>query len=78
MKYNRIIQSNCIEVMKIMDVGSVPLIVADPPYNQGIEYEGSGYSDKLSTFEYEKWTVAVALPSQPDHSTQRKYLRLHQ
>jgi DNA modification methylase len=57
MKYNRIIQGDCVEVMKTMDAGSVPLIVADPPYNQGIEYEGSGYSDNLSTFEYDKWTI---------------------
>ena len=60
-KENKIIQGDCIEVMKEMEDESVDLIVTSPPYNLGnnfhsnsIRYE-SYEGDDMKEKEYRKW-----------------------
>jgi site-specific DNA-methyltransferase (adenine-specific) len=59
-----IIPGDCREVMSVLEPGSVRLIFADPPYNQGIDY-GAHHNDKMSREEYlafsESW-IRVAVP----------------
>ena len=50
---NKIIQDDCLEVMRGMLDKSVDLIVADPPYNIGKDY--GEYKDNLSIEDYYKW-----------------------
>jgi DNA modification methylase len=40
----RLVHGDCLEVMPTLDDGSIPLIVADPPY--GIGYHSNHYKDK--------------------------------
>jgi DNA modification methylase len=49
---NKIIQGDCLEVMKGMPDKSVDLIIADPPYNLGIDY-GTTTDDNKK--DYDKW-----------------------
>ena len=48
---NRVINADCLEVMKQMPDKCVDLVVTDPPYNAGREYE----NDNLDKDEQEKW-----------------------
>jgi site-specific DNA-methyltransferase (adenine-specific) len=51
---NRIINGDCIEVMKTFPEGSVDLIVTSPPYNAGIAYDT--YDDTKTMDEYWDFT----------------------
>jgi site-specific DNA-methyltransferase (adenine-specific) len=42
--------------MHRLQAGSVPLIFADPPYNQGIDY-GEHYNDPMNPSEYRAWSL---------------------
>jgi len=50
----KIINGDCIEVMKNLPEGSVDLIVTSPPYNCGIKYDM--YIDNLPMDQYWVWT----------------------
>ena len=50
----KIINGNCIEVMKTLPEGSVDLVVTSPPYNCGINYDT--HIDTLSMDDYWGWT----------------------
>ena len=47
---------DCIEHMGKMPPGSVNLIVADPPYNIGIDYGDGRRADRLPDASYREWT----------------------
>ena len=50
----KIVNGDCIEVMKTMEEGSVDLIVTSPPYGVGIEYDV--HDDDMVWEEYSKFT----------------------
>jgi len=50
----KIINGDCIEVMKTLPEGSVDLVVTSPPYNCGIKYDT--HIDDLPMNEYWSWT----------------------
>jgi len=50
----KIINGDCIEVMKNLPEGSVDLVVTSPPYNCGIKYDM--YIDNLPMDQYWVWT----------------------
>ena len=50
----KIINGNCIEVMKTLSEGSVDLVVTSPPYNCGINYDT--HIDTLPMDDYWSWT----------------------
>ena len=50
----KIINGDCIEVMKTLPEGSVDLVVTSPPYNCGIKYDM--YIDNLPMDQYWVWT----------------------
>ena len=50
----KIINGNCIEVMKTLPEGSVDLVVTSPPYNCGIKYDM--HIDNLPMDQYWDWT----------------------
>ena len=50
----KIINGDCIEVMKTLPEGSVDLVVTSPPYNCGIKYDT--HIDDLPMDEYWSWT----------------------
>ena len=50
----KIINGDCIEVMKTLPEGSVDLVVTSPPYNCGINYDT--HIDTLSMEDYWGWT----------------------
>ena len=52
---NKIINGDCVEVMKTLPEGSVDLVVTSPPYNADIKYDV--YDDGLSMDEYWKFTI---------------------
>lgn len=50
------IELHCMDAMAVLPgipTGSVDLVIADPPYNVGIDYDG--YSDDLSRRDYLAW-----------------------
>jgi site-specific DNA-methyltransferase (adenine-specific) len=47
---------NCLDVMAQLERGSVNLVFADPPYNQGINY-GEHHNDRMSPPEYRAWCL---------------------
>ena len=51
---NKIINGDCIEVMKTFPEKSVDLVLTSPPYNAGIKYDV--YNDTLSMDEYWEFT----------------------
>ncbi len=51
----KIINGDCVEVMKKLPEGSVDLVVTSPPYNADIKYDV--YDDGLSMDEYWKFTI---------------------
>jgi site-specific DNA-methyltransferase (adenine-specific) len=51
----KIINGDCIEVMKTLPEGSVDLIVTSPPYNANIKYDE--YNDGLEMDEYWDFTI---------------------
>lgn len=54
MKVNRIINGDCVQVMKDLPESSVDLVVTSPPYNVGIDYDQ--HKDDLMMTDYWKWT----------------------
>ena len=50
----KIINGDCIEVMKTLPEGSVDLVVTSPPYNCGIKYDM--HIDNLPMDQYWSWT----------------------
>lgn len=53
MDIDRIYNMDCVEGMRMMDDGSVNLIVTSPPYNIGIDYDS--YDDNMDWDEYYEW-----------------------
>jgi site-specific DNA-methyltransferase (adenine-specific) len=51
----KIINGDCVDVMKTLPEGSVDLIVTSPPYNANIKYDE--YDDGLSMEEYWDFTI---------------------
>jgi site-specific DNA-methyltransferase (adenine-specific) len=51
----KIINGNCVEVMKSLPDGCIDLLVTSPPYNANIKYDV--YDDGLSMDEYWKFTT---------------------
>jgi DNA modification methylase len=47
---------DCIEQLTAMPAGSVNLVVADPPYNIGIDYGNGEKADRLPAADYIEWT----------------------
>ena len=54
MEVNKIINGDCIEVMKTIPEGLVDLVVSSPPYNVGISYDT--HIDDIQMDEYWIWT----------------------
>ena len=54
METNKIINGNCIEVMKTLPKNSIDLIVTSPPYNCGINYDT--HIDNTLMSDYWEWT----------------------
>ena len=54
METNKIINGDCIEVMKTMTESSVDLIVTSPPYGVGIEYDS--YNDDVYFEDYKDFS----------------------
>lgn len=52
---NRVIEGDCIEVMKTIPDNSIDLIFADPPFNIGLKYDS--YNDKRSYEDYYNWSA---------------------
>lgn len=51
-----IMEGDCVEGMASMKAGSVSLVVADPPYNIGIDY-GRHYDDSMPSDRYDAFSV---------------------
>jgi len=49
-----LVKGDCEEVIKSLPVGSIDLIITDPPYNKGLDY-GDKFNDSRSQSEYYKW-----------------------
>jgi len=54
MKVNKIINGDCVQVMKELPESSVDLVVTSPPYNVGIDYDQ--HKDDLMMTDYWGWT----------------------
>jgi site-specific DNA-methyltransferase (adenine-specific) len=54
METGKIINGDCIEVMKTLSEGCIDLVVTSPPYNCGIKYDT--HIDDLPMNEYWSWT----------------------
>ena len=54
---NKIIQGDCIEVMKTMPENSVDTIICDPPYE--LNFMGKGWDNQGVAFEKETWEEAL-------------------
>lgn len=52
----RVVTADCIDGLLSLTRGSVNLIVADPPYNIGIDYGDGGAADLLPDERYIAWT----------------------
>ncbi len=52
---NKVIEGDCIEVMKTIPDNSIDLIFADPPFNIGLKYDN--YNDKRSYEDYYNWSA---------------------
>jgi site-specific DNA-methyltransferase (adenine-specific) len=50
----QMITGDCLEVMPALEAGSVRLVFADPPYNQGVDY-GAHHDDEMSPEAYLAW-----------------------
>jgi DNA modification methylase/ParB-like chromosome segregation protein Spo0J len=46
---------DCIKILKSIEPGSVRLVFADPPYNQGEDYGDGPKADRLAPDRYLKW-----------------------
>jgi site-specific DNA-methyltransferase (adenine-specific) len=50
-----ILTGDCLDVLPTLEPGSVDLVVADPPYNIGIDYGGGKKADRRH--DYDMWCV---------------------
>src|SRR4051812_24952250 len=48
--------SDCLEVLRAIDPGTISVIVTSPPYNLGVRYHS--YDDTLPRDRYLEWTDA--------------------
>lgn len=58
--------------MAALPAGSVPLVIADPPYNIGIDYGDGRRADRLADGDYIEWTrrwIAAAARTLADDGT---------
>ncbi|MEI6258237.1 MAG: site-specific DNA-methyltransferase [Planctomycetota bacterium] len=53
---NTVTTGDCIEQLAAIPAGSVNLVVADPPYNIGIDYGNGSRADRLPDAAYIEWT----------------------
>lgn len=53
---HKVVLGDCIGEMEKVEAGSVNLVVADPPYNIGVDYGDGDKRDKLDHQEYQNWT----------------------
>jgi len=51
-----VMTGDCIEKMRLITDESIPLMIADPPYNIGFDYGAGEYNDRLPDDEYQQWT----------------------
>jgi site-specific DNA-methyltransferase (adenine-specific) len=51
----RIVVGDCLDVLDGVPDGSVRLVVADPPYNVGVDYGDGAKADRLPHGEYASW-----------------------
>ena len=58
MTHWHITTGDSIDTMAGMAAGTVDLVVADPPYNLGIDYGGGRKADRLRPERYAAWTAA--------------------
>ena len=61
---NKIIQGDCLEIMKEMPDKSVDLVLTSPPYNLGNNHhtgkkKHNPYNDNLPEEEYQRWQIEV-------------------
>src|SRR5205823_844931 len=52
----RFYNSDCLEVLRALDAGTISVIVTSPPYNLGVRYRS--YDDRLPRDRYLDWTDA--------------------
>lgn len=50
--------ADCLAGMAAMPTGSADLVIADPPYNIGIDYGDGARADRLGDVEYAAWVEA--------------------
>lgn len=58
---HEIIHGDCIPKMGALERYAARLVVADPPYNLGVDYGCDATADDLSEEEYRQWTVTWLL-----------------
>jgi site-specific DNA-methyltransferase (adenine-specific) len=51
----RVIEGDCLPLMRAMQPGCARQIFADPPYNQGVDYGRGRKADRLPELEYLDW-----------------------
>src|SRR5688572_8372403 len=54
MRWDDVIEGDCIEVLGALPAGSADLVFADPPFNIGYEYDV--YDDARGASDYLAWT----------------------
>jgi site-specific DNA-methyltransferase (adenine-specific) len=59
LKFNKIYKKDCLQGMKLLDPGSIDVIVTSPPYNIGISY--NVYDDKKPRDDYLHWIEKVSI-----------------
>jgi site-specific DNA-methyltransferase (adenine-specific) len=68
---HEIIVGDCLDVMPRLDPGCARLVVADPPYNLGVDY-GGHHNDRMKPEDYlawsERWIRAAVRLLSPDGS----------
>ena len=57
MTEHRIIQGDCLDVLPTLERESVDLVIADPPYNIGIDYGAGAKADRRDDYDIwcERW-----------------------
>ena len=61
---NKVIQGDCLELMKCIPDESIDMVLTSPPYNLGNTHHTGGkrhkaYNDNLPEEEYQKWQIKV-------------------
>lgn len=63
---------DCVAGLEALPAGSVDLVIADPPYNIGIDYGSGRKADRLADDHYIEWTrrwIAAAARVLADHGS---------